>query len=242
MLILVLSSGANDRGTPMMPTQISVAKPTLTHATWCLAMLSASWVSSPVSAQQDDSQFTPLFDGKTLDGWEGSSEFFRVESGAIVAGMLDRDIPRNEFLCTKKTYGDFELRVEVMLKGNGDNAGIQFRSKRIPNDHEVSGYQCDVGTAWDRPIWGALYDESRRRKMLAEAPAEKLKSWVRPDDWNELRVVARKKHIQIFLNGQETVSYTEEDKNIADSGIIGLQIHSGKPSEAWYRNIRIREL
>ncbi len=54
-------------------------------------------------------------------------------------------MPRNEFLCTKKTYGNFELRLEAKLVGKGDNAGIQFRTRRIPNHHEVSGYQADMG-------------------------------------------------------------------------------------------------
>lgn len=186
--------------------------------------------------------FTRIFDGKTLEGWEGNLKFFRVEDMSVVAGSLDEKIPNNEFLCTKKQYGDFELILEVKLKGQGNNAGIQFRSQRIPGDHEVSGYQCDVGAAWNRPVWGGLYDESRRRKMLAEGPAEPLKEWVREGDWNELRIVAKGNRIQLFLNGHPTVDYTEAESEIPRQGIIGLQIHSGPPTEAWYRNIRIREL
>ena len=59
-----------------------------------------------------------LFDGKTFDGWEGNLDFFRVEDGAIVAGSLNKAAPRNEFLCTKKAYGDFELRLKVKLLGD----------------------------------------------------------------------------------------------------------------------------
>lgn len=186
--------------------------------------------------------FTALFDGQTLEGWEGNRDYFRVEDGAIVAGSLEKKIPNNEFLCTEKKYGDFELVLEVRLKGQGNNAGIQFRSARVPDDHEVSGYQCDVGVAWQRPVWGALYDESRRNKLLAEGPRDKVQEWLKADTWNELRVVAKGARIQLFLNGQPTVDYTEEQSDIAANGIIGLQIHSGPPTEAWYRKIRIREL
>lgn len=189
-----------------------------------------------------DSKFTELFDGKTLDGWEGKAEFFRVEDAAIVAGFLDKKIPNNEFLCTKTEYANFELILEVKLRGEGNNAGVQFRSKRVPDDHEVSGYQCDVGSAWDRPVWGGLYDESRRNKMLAEGPKESLGKWVKPADWNELRILAEGDRVRLYVNGQLTVDYTEEDAKIARSGIIGLQIHSGPPTEALYRKIRIREL
>lgn len=184
--------------------------------------------------------FRWLFDGKDFrENWEGNAEWFRVEDRCIVAGSLTQAIPHNEFLCTRKRYGDFELRLEVMLRGQGNNAGVQFRTERIPNHTEVSGYQADVGVAFKRSVWGALYDESRRKKMLAEGPAEKVAAWTKQGDWNELYVKAKGPNIQIFLNGNLTVDYTEMDDSIAREGIIGLQIHSGPPTEALYRNIRI---
>jgi len=186
--------------------------------------------------------FTWLFDGKTLDGWEGNLEYFRVEENAIVAGNLKGEIPHNEFLCTKKNYSDFELRLEAKLRGVGDNAGVQFRTKRLPNTTEVSGYQCDVGTAWNRSVWACLYDESRRNKLLADAPAEKSAKWTKKGEWNELRIVAKGDKIQLYLNGNLSVDYTELDPKIERSGVIGLQIHSGPPTEALYRNIQIKDL
>lgn len=186
--------------------------------------------------------FSWLFDGKTLDGWEGNLEYFRIEDGAIVAGNLKTDIPHNEFLCTKKTYADFELRLEAKLRGVGDNAGVQFRTKRLPNTTEVSGYQCDVGTAWNRSVWACLYDESRRNKLLADAPPEKSAAWTKKGEWNELRIVAKGDKIELYLNGNLSVDYTEKDPAIERSGIIGLQIHSGPPTEALYRNIQIKDL
>lgn len=180
-----------------------------------------------------------LFDGKTLDGWEGNLDFFRVEDEAIVAGHADKRIPRNEFLCTKKKYSDFDLRLQVRVIGKGANAGIQFRSERIPNHHEVSGYQADVGEGW----WGKLYDESRRNKVLA-APSdpEEYAKHLKPDDWNDYRIRCEGPRIQLWVNGYQTVDYIEKDASIARTGIIGVQIHGGPPSEAWYKDIRITEL
>src|SRR6056297_872518 len=106
-----------------------------------LAAVVAFGIALDVSADSFEQNATPLFDGKTLAGWEGSPHWFRVEGDAIVAGRLDQPIPHNEFLCTEKSYGDFELRLEAKLVGDGNNAGIQFRSRRIPNSSEVSGYQ-----------------------------------------------------------------------------------------------------
>lgn len=186
--------------------------------------------------------FTSLFDGKSLDGWEGNLKWFRIEDGAIVAGSMKEKIPNNEFLCTKKQYGDFELRLQAKLVGQGDNAGVQFRSQRIPNHHEVIGFQCDIGTMKGKPIWGWLYDESRRRKFLVEADAEKLGGVVKSNEWNDLVVRCEGSHIQIWVNGFRTVDYKEADDQIARTGIIGLQIHSGPAAEASYRAIRIKEL
>lgn len=186
--------------------------------------------------------FVPLFDGKTLAGWEGKKEVFSVREGAIVAGSLKNPIANNEFLCTTKIYGDFELRLQAKLVGPGNNAGIQFRSRRIPNHHEVIGYQCDMGAWKPGVIWGALYDESRRRKMLAEGGQAEIVKVLKKNDWNDLVIQCQGNRIQIWLNGYRTVDYTEKDAKIATKGIIGLQIHGGKPSMASYRKIRIKPL
>lgn len=202
-----------------------------------LALLPA-WGAADEFADQSLS----LFDGESLKGWEGNAFWFRVEDGAIVAGRLDDRIPHNEFLCTTQNYDDFELRLEAKLVGNGKNAGIQFRSSRVPQTTEVSGYQADIGMIGKRNLWGALYDESRRRVMLAETDQELAKQIVKPDQWNAIKVICEGPRIQIFVNGKQTVDYTETDKQIPAFGVIGLQIHSGPATEAWYRNIHIRQL
>ena len=192
-------------------------------------------------AETREDGFVSLFDGKTLSGWEGKKEFFRVEKGAIVAGFLDKKVPNNEFLVSKTEYADFDLRFDAKLVGKGNNAGVQFRSQRIPNHHEMIGYQCDIGSWSKGTIWGFLYDESRRRKMLAQAPQDKVNSWVNPKgQWNSLRVLARGPVIKIWLNGKQTVDFTEAEKDIPLDGRLGLQIHSGPALECHYRKIRIK--
>ncbi len=203
----------------------------------------ALFMFAAVASSDDfEDRSVALFDGESLAGWEGNGEWFRVQDKAVVAGSLKKEIPHNEFLCSKETYENFELRLEAKLVGEGQNAGVQFRSKRVPDSSEVSGYQADIGVAWDRPVWGAIYDESRRRKMLAEPDPELAKRLVKTGQWNEIRVLCQGSRIQIFLNGQRTVDYSEPDDDISREGVIGLQIHAGKPTEAWYRNIRIRKL
>src|SRR5262245_26878718 len=181
-----------------------------------------------------------LFDGKTLEGWDGvTAKTWRIEDGAIVGGSLEAVVPRNEFLCTKKTYGDCELKVKFKLLGDAKtaNAGVQFRTKRIPNHHEVSGYQADVGQGY----WGALYDESRRNKVLAAPAKDVIAKLVKHDDWNDYVIRCEGPRIRLWLNGTLTVDYTEKEK-IERTGIIGLQIHGGAKARALYRDITIEEL
>lgn len=211
-----------------------MSKPIRTILQGLLAVLVTSLAAS--HAVQAESESEPLFDGETFEGWEGDLKWFSIEDGAIVAGSDER-IPHNQFLSTKTTYRDFELRLKVKIEGNA-NGGIQFRSKRVPDNTEVSGFQADLG--WN--FWGCLYDESRRNKTLACADEALQKEIVKKDDWNDYVIRVEGNRIQLFLNGVQTVDYTEEDDSIARDGIIAVQVHSGPPSRIWYKDLSIKVL
>jgi hypothetical protein len=181
-----------------------------------------------------------LFDGKSLDGWEGDKNTWRVEDGAIVGGSLDKGVPRNEFICTTRTFGDFELKVKFKLVGDPQqaNGGVQIRTKRIPKHHEVIGYQADIGQGY----WGALYDESRRNKVLAGPDKSVTDKIVKVNDWNDYTIRCEGPRIRLWLNGTLTVDYTEKDAKVERTGIIGLQIHGGAKARAFYKDIEIDEL
>lgn len=204
----------------------------------CRSLVLLALLATPLAAAEP----RPLFDGQSLRGWEGNEKIFRVENGAIVAGTLDKNIPHNEFLCTTSEYENFELRLEAKLVGPGQNAGVQFRTQRIPNHHEVSGYQCDMGRAGENLIWGALYDESRRNKFLAQGDQTKLQTVYHDGQWNQLTIRCEGPRIQIWVNDYQTVDYTETDPNIPTTGVIALQIHGGQPAIASYKNITLRPL
>ena len=182
-----------------------------------------------------------LFDGKTFKGWVGdTNKTFRIEDGAIVGGTMKAKIPRNEFLCTTRNYTNFVLRLKFkLLGGPSANGGVQVRTKRIPNNNEVSGYQADMG---DPSWWGCLYDESRRNKVLAKSNMDEVNKVLKRDDWNDYTIRCEGRRIVLAINGQQTVDYTETDPNVDDYGIIAVQIHAGPPSEAWYKEITLREL
>jgi uncharacterized protein YcnI len=204
----------------------------------CLSLFALLVVAPAFGA---DAKPVPLFDGKTLAGWEGDTEkTWKVEDGAITGGSLETVVPRNEFLCTTKTYENFELKVTFKLTGDKDkaNAGVQFRTKRIPKHHEVIGYQADIGQNY----WGALYDESRRNKVLAAPAKEVIEELVKHGEWNEYTIRCEGPRVRLWLNGTLTVDYTEADEKIERTGVIALQVHGGAKAKVAYKNITIEEL
>jgi hypothetical protein len=65
---------------------------------------------------------------------------------------------------------------------------------------------------------------------------------VNVEGWNDYVIRAEGPRVQLWLNGKQTVDYTEKEPDIARRGIIAVQIHGGPPSEAWYKEIYIKEL
>jgi hypothetical protein len=184
---------------------------------------------------------TPLFDGRTFRGWEGdTSGLWRIREGALVGGSLNKTVLHNDFLCTTRSYANFELTLRWKLVGTGFvNAGVQLRSQRLTNPaYEMIGYQADLGNGY----WGSLYDESRRNKTLVQPDSSLIKRTLRVNDWNDYKIRCEGPRIRIWLNDQPTVDYVETDPAIAQSGLIGLQIHGGGKAEASYKDIKLAEL
>jgi len=236
------------------------------HTNRLVLLLFLALIGAAPHAQSD--QFVPLFDGRSLDGWNGNRDLFRVQNGAIVAGMLASAITDDEFLCAEQEYRDFELRLEARMT-SGQIAGVQFRGERIPGSTQVGGYQADMGfisgefmplvsdltdidpnTSY--PLWGSLLDEYRPDesrypnpanpyRLIAVADREIVDDVLRPDDWNSVMISAVGNIIEIHLNGTKTVEYVEEG-DIPRQGLVCVQIHSGPASEAYYRNIQIRTI
>ncbi|MCM4164555.1 MULTISPECIES: DUF1080 domain-containing protein [unclassified Arenibacter] len=183
-----------------------------------------------------------LFDGKTFSGWEGDTlTTWSIKNGTIVGGSLNEMVPHNDFLCTKNSYANFILKLKIKLTGHEGfvNSGIQFRSKRLREPaHEMTGYQAD----WGENYWAGLYDESRRNKTLMAPDSSKVLQWIKVGDWNDYEIKAESSRIRLYINGHLTVDYTEEDRSIPRSGLIGLQVHGGGKALVAFKDIFIEEL
>jgi len=188
------------------------------------------------------SQPVALSDGRTFFGWDGDTKVtWRIEDGAFVGGYLDRRVPQNEFLTSTGSFTNFVLRLKVKLIGSEGpaNAGIQIRSQRIEQPpNEMIGYQADMGEGW----WGALYDESRRNRVLAMPEAGAVERALKADDWNDYTIRAEGRRVRTWINGVPMIDYVEPDETLAQYGRIGLQIHGGASAEAWYKDIMVEVL
>jgi hypothetical protein len=209
--------------------------------------------------------FTDLFNGKDLTGWKrvnGNGEY-KIEGDQIVG--FGENVKSNTFLRTEKTYKDFDFRFEMKFDDLSGNSGMMFRGlQKEGNDGRVYGYQCEHDNGKGRAWTAGLYDEARRswlapfrnddkKKTFSEAEVkkheedrkkfteqgQKITKW---DDWNEIRIVCKGKHIQIWLNGEERVDYTDDAPEFTPEGFFALQVHSGKSCKVRWRNIRIKEL
>ena len=199
----------------------------------------------PVSADHHEKgEGVSLFDGKTLKGWnvnKGEEKHWRVKDGVIEGGSLTEHVPHNTFVVSEKSYQNFELNLKFKItpvKG-GINSGIQIRSMRVPNHHEMIGYQADAA----KNYWGKIYDESRRRKVISKVlDPEALAKAVKPAGWNHYRILCEGPRIRIWLNEVACADYTEKDPKIPLDGHIGLQVHGGGTLTVQFKEITVKEL
>lgn len=193
-----------------------------------LAMLAAGETARAQGA------FKPLFNGKDLTGWvtPDDKSLFSVEDGVIVGRTAEKQLKKNEFLVSDRSYKNFILKVKLKLRNH--NSGIQVRSKRAP-DGAVSGPQADAADGY----WGLLYEE-RGRQILDRSGIEKAAKVVKKDDWNDYVITFKGKHLTVVFNGVTVID--REDEKFADEGIIAFQVHAGPPMEVRFKDIEIEEL
>jgi hypothetical protein len=201
-----------------------------------------------IPANAEDPGFTPIFDGKTLDGWQGGLEGYLVQDESIVSQPKGS---RN--LATVKEYANFHLKFEFKLTP-GANNGIGIR---IPA--EVEGQRLDP--AFKGIELQVIDDSHERYKDIKEwqrhgsvygVVAAKTGFLKPPGEWNSQEIIANGKQITVILNG-ETIVDADIEK-ASENGTLdgkehpGLKRESGHicfcghGAEVWFRNLRIKEL
>jgi hypothetical protein len=204
-----------------------------------LALVTGTLVLAAARTGRTADDNAAFFNGKDLTGWEGLTEYWSVKDGALVGSTpAPNGLKFNTFLCSKKTYRDFELSFQVRLKGGVGNSGVQIRSKLHEpgkDQYAVAGPQCDIGQVY----WGSLYGE-HFGGMMKQAPTEVVKKVLKPDDFNDYFIRCVGKHVTIKLNGEVTVD--DDFEKLPEEGIIAWQLHQGPPMEVTFKNIRFKDL
>jgi hypothetical protein len=205
--------------------------------------------------------FEAIFNGKTLDNWDGDPKFWRVEEGGIVGESTpDKQVGPNTFIIWRGGKpANFELKLQYKI--NNTNSGIQYRSVEMPEAGKwvLKGYQADIDA--QNRYSGQLYEERGRgflamrgqftrmwdggKKTLIGSPGDgdALKAVIKENDWNDFHVIARDNMIVHVLNGHVMCAFIDDDpKGRAMEGLLGFQLHSGPPMKVEFRNILFRKL
>jgi hypothetical protein len=209
----------------------------------------------------DTAGFRQIFDGSTLNNWDGDPDFWRVEGGAIVGQSTpEKVLKQNTFIIWRGgTTRDFELKLDFRM--NGGNSGVQYRSQPLPDvgKYVLKGYQADMDAALVHT--GMLYEE-RGRGFLAErgrvtrmteegqrkligtpGTSDELKAVIKSEDWNQLHIIARGTTIIHVINGRVMSIFIDDDpKGRSMDGLLGLQLHQGPPMKVEFRNVQLRSL
>ncbi|MCB1237422.1 MAG: DUF1080 domain-containing protein [Verrucomicrobiae bacterium] len=221
------------------------------------------WVTGQEPQQQANAvtndEFVAIFDGRSLDGWSGDTKLWRVEDGALTGETSDAEpIQYNTFLkWTDGTVDDFELTAEYRIFGG--NSGIQVRSFDLEKPHAIGGYQADIDAEgkWAGTIYGEQYrgilakrgekaeigEDGKPTVTGATGDPDELANFIKPNEWNTYRVVAKGNTLTTEINGHAMAEIVDADTDARRrSGSVALQLHRGPAMKVQFRNIRLKRL
>jgi Domain of Unknown Function (DUF1080). len=176
-------------------------------------------------------KWTPLWDGKTLDGWHtiGRGEW-KIEDGAI-HGTHAANIEDYGHLVTDRTFRDFTIRLK--FKAVAGNSGLYFRVAK-KGFSGVTGFQAEIDAKVDV---GGLY-ETNGRAWVSQPTAEQVASWFKPGEWNDMSVTARGGHIVVHVNGKKSAELVDDPG--LEEGHLALQLHGAQDVDVWFKDIEIQ--
>jgi putative heme-binding domain-containing protein len=200
--------------------------------------------------------FKPLFNGKDLTGWDGNPELWSVEEGCITGKTTGPEqLAYNQFLIWRGgKVKNFELHAKI--KETGNNTGIQYRSKELPENGKwsIGGYQCDIHPA--TPNNAMVYEERGRGIIVQNGQGVVIdpegKRWLASEhepvkvdiaQWHEYTVIAQGNHLIHKIDGKVTIDLLDfEESKRSLEGLIAFQIHRGPAMKVQIKDVMLKEL
>jgi hypothetical protein len=195
-----------------------------------------------VKPREGKTETIKLFDGKTLDGWEGYTDLWSVKDGVIVAKNTE-PLAYSTYLLTKHNYTDFRLTFAAKLAESEMHSGVCFWGEVWPkadgkvtdpkkdrSEHTYKGHLVMFPSGW------GMYDLFGRNGLPVDAnPAKKVG---KQHDWNDVEILAQGNRVRVAVNGTAVVDWRDPDPDRIKEGPIGLQLHSNKvPQEVQFKGL-----
>jgi hypothetical protein len=184
------------------------------HRRHLVAGLGAVSLGAPALAAQ--APYRPLFDGKSLDGWDRVG----VANWTIADGVLSADKGAGDgtagFLLSKVSYRDFDLRAEFWVSEDA-NSGIFIRCTNRTDITSSNAYEVNIFDTRPDPTYGTggIVNVGKVAPPMPKAGGK----------WNVMRIVATGDAFTVILNDRTTVDGVRDDK--LREGAIALQYGAG---------------
>jgi len=195
------------------------------------AVLVVASMVGPSAVTAADSELKSIFNGKDLTGWKvpDPNPFWRVVDGVLIG---ENDAARKgHVLYTQRSYKNFVIETEARWDGEIDS-GIMLRQPELQ-------LQIGVSRSLKRDMTCSFYTNGQEKYPEA-GQAKELEKYLKPGDWNKIRLEAKGDTFTVWLNGAKVVQYT--DTRFPNGFPIGLQIHPGLKMKVEFRNIVLQEL
>jgi hypothetical protein len=244
-----------------IPTKIINTTIMIRKISFCVSMICLLICSTGIEAQTNSSKFIKIFDGKTMNDWEGDTSFWHIENHCFIGEVTpEKPLKSNTFMIWRGFMPDnFEFKAQYRISKEG-NSGINYRSEMVAGvPFGLKGYQADIDG--DNKYTGQNYEE-RGRGFLAmrgqsvvlkenQKPtitgslgnSDELKASIKTDDWNDIHIIVKGNSMKHYINGVLMSETTDEDtKRQKFGGLLGLQVHVMRSMKVEYRKIYLKEI
>lgn len=211
-------------------------------------------------------EYSDLFNGKDLSGWDGDPKIWKVENG-VITGYVEEgtDIKDHSYLIWQKDkVRDFELSLK--FRSESGNSGIDYRAEKILKGKDgrdlrwtIKGYQADIVQNWMGSFynWGLAGAQPGQFVIVTTAPKgrdEQLTNvfqlvdpntvsganYYKRDQWNDYTITVRGEHVIHRINGFQTIELIDLSSLKRNEGYLGFQAHKGKKRQVHeFREIRL---